>query len=187
MHSCNVFNQYFAHFLFQIGSETYFYETTRNQWRQGTSIPGGKRDRHACTTIRQGNGEPEKVLVVGGFGRKSTQIYDVRTQTWSNGPDVPDSNSSPYIYNGRLVNAQSGSKYAAYLIGGKNGYSYQTKVYGISKNLQTWEDVGITLRPRNEYVALSVPSTLANHKNCIGQGNEKEPFYLEIYNQMPYL
>lgn len=103
----------------------------------------------------------------------------MRTQTWSDGPDVPDSNSSPYIYQGRLVNAQSGSKYAAYLIGGKNGYSYQTKVYGISKNLQTWEDVGITLRPRHWYVALSVPSTLANHTNCTGQGNDKEPFYLE--------
>jgi len=111
------------------------------------------------------------VLVVGGFWRKSTEIYDVRTQTWSYGPDVPDSKSGPYIYEGQLVNAQFASKYAAYLMGGKNGYSYQTEVYVINKNLQTWEDVGISLRPRSRYVALSVPSTFANPKHCTKQGN----------------
>ena len=172
-----------VNFWFQIGSGTYFYDTLRNQWSQGTIIPGDKRDRHTCITIRQENGDPDKVLVVGGFWRKSTEIYDVRTQTWSYGPDVPDSKSGPYIYEGQLVNAQFASKYAAYLIGYlkiENGYSYQTVVYAINKNLQTWEDVGISLRPRSSYVALSVPSTFANPKHCTKQGNCNDPYRTKL-------
>ena len=108
---------------------------------------------HSCIVIQYG--EHKKVLVVGG-NKKSTEVFDVATQTWSPGADLPIA-----IYNSALVGASASSKYVAFLIGGWKSDDVSTKIYALSKDLNEWKEVTGSLSiPVEGHVALQLPKNM---------------------------
>ena len=114
----------------------------------------------------------KKVLVVGGTEGsnlntlKSTELFDIATQTWSRGVNIPIGN-----YGGSLVYPSESSKYAAFLVGGvnaENGASHvftSSKIYAFYKNLEQWVEVAGTFsQSRSKHVSLQIPENMTG--NC---------------------
>ena len=91
------------------------------------------RYRHSCVLLVDQFNQ-KKIVVAGGsnFGGdlKSTEIYDLNTQVWTPGPDLPTT-----VYYSSMVTASPESKYAAYLVGGYQGGSYGNKIFSINNNM----------------------------------------------------
>ena len=132
-----------------------------------------KRASHACIEIKDEFGTVTKISVAGGSSRsgvlssalKSTEIYDIKTDTWCDGPDllVPIASSA-------LVPASPSSEFSAYIIAGRSWDGdelkaiYMSNVDAISKNLDHWINLGNISHVRAGHVALMIPSNLI--KGC---------------------
>ena len=111
------------------------------------------RNSHSCVLVVDQFNQ-KKIVVAGGYNRdglKSTEIYDLNTQVWTHGPDLPTT-----VYRSSMVNASPGSKYAAYLVGGYQGGSFGNKIFAINKNMDQWNEVGRFTTPRYSHIALRI-------------------------------
>ncbi len=77
---------------FYIQPTVYFFNTESQVWTEGPPMNVG-RAGHACGRIRADEqSETFDVIVVGGTAGKymtSTEIYDVATNSWRFGPELP--------------------------------------------------------------------------------------------------
>ena len=93
-------------------------------------------------------------MVVGGWkyglgSLKSSEIYNVSEKIWRKGPDLPIG-----INRADCVPAPTGSKYSCYLVGGNTDDGYSSKVYGLGKDLDFWQEIGDFGKGRHNFVAL---------------------------------
>ena len=137
------------------------YRIKEDKWEDLRITMSQPRIVHACLLLDQ------NVIVVGGVGGigsrtyKSTEILDIQTKQWRPGPDLPEP-----IGGGRLVRALPGSKYEAYLIGGEtNRGTYSDSIYGLTKNLGKFDEIGVLKRKRSDHVALVLPNEVI--EKCI--------------------
>ena len=123
-----------------------------------------RRRMHSCIVIED-QFKQKKVVVVGGWNNvnhgdlKSTEIYDVATEKWTQGSELPVT-----VSRSSIVTSSPGSKYLAYLVGGIQGGTVSVKfprVYGLLKELNRWDDVGHSKTPRNDHVAMKLPIDLS--------------------------
>ena len=83
-----------------------------------------------------------------------TEIYNVSEKIWRNGPDLPIGERIG-INDADCVPAPTGSKYACYLVGGSIGTTHLSKVYALSKDLSSWQEIGDFSVGRRGHVALT--------------------------------
>ena len=107
-----------THFLFAGGrsqsldetlSDVYFFNWIEQEWTQTTRMRS-PRDLHTCALLQN----PTRVMAIGGIipeviDYKTTEIFDVETESWSEGPDLPSGMSNygaqviPYLDSFLLV------------------------------------------------------------------------------------
>ena len=122
------------------------------------------RDHHSCIVLEDKE-QNNKVLVVGGYSgysggyRKTTEIFDIATQTWSNGIDIPIT-----TIKSALIGASATSKYVAFLVGGdlnNQPNEPSNRIFGLNKNLTVWEEVAGTFEiPRWSHLAFQLPQDM---------------------------
>ena len=101
-----------------------------------------------------------KLFSIGGKATDGTilnsvEIYDLTSQTWSKGPDLPEG-----LYAGQAVTYQ-GTLY--YMAGANSGETANSKIFKLSDEDSDWEEVpGVSLEEpyRGVFPALLVPSNL---------------------------
>ena len=112
------------------------------------------RRGHSCVLVVDQFNQ-KKIVVAGGYKNggylKSTEIYDLNTQVWTRGPDLPTT-----VWGSSMVTAAPGSKYAAYLVGGYQGGSTANKIFSINKKMDQWNEVGRFTAPRYGHIALRI-------------------------------
>ena len=111
-----------------------------------------KRYGHSCLVLKR------EVIVVGGYYKKSSEIFNVGNERWRPGPDLPTT-----ISNAQLVKAPPGFKYVAFLIGGydQSGQSaFSSAIYGLNNDISKFIHVGNIKRARGGHVALVLPSNV---------------------------
>ena len=85
------------YFLFQVSAKTWIYDIDAGSWTLGPRLKTMRRD-HGCFPIKHNN-TVTNVVVTGGIIRRSyresptvlssTEILNVKTMTWENGPNLP--------------------------------------------------------------------------------------------------
>ena len=129
------------------------YNVMDNKWETLHPFMSEARNGHSCIVI------DKVVLVTGGYGKKSSEIFSLSEQRWRTGPDLPTTNGYA-----KMVQAQPGSKYSAYLIGGLvSSYNPTSAIYGLTKDMTKFVKLGDLKIARSGHVALSLP------ENVIGQ------------------
>lgn len=109
-----------------------------------------ERSAHSCLLIY------DEVFVVGGYGKKSSEILNLNNQKWRSGPDLPKT-----LRASEIIQAQPGSKYAAYLIGGRiSADSASSAIYGLKQDLTKFDTVGHMKTARGYHVALPLPENI---------------------------
>ena len=98
--------------------------------------------------------------IVGGYSGRisSTEILDVKTMTWSNGPNLPIS-----VYGNRGVESVTDS----YLGFSTGGTGPQNKIYGLKRttgNTYSWVQVQSMATGRYYHSVVNAPTTLL--PNC---------------------
>ena len=134
-----------------------------------------QRRSHSCILI-QDDQRKKKVLVVGGTHKnndhdsmgdlKSSEIYDPETEKWSYGIDLPAS-----VQSSTLVTTSKTSKYIALLVGGYQSNAYSNRIYGLTKDMAMWEEVGYFTTPRKGHVAMQLPPQMV--QECEANQDEK--------------
>ena len=122
------------------------------------------RANHACTEVKDKNGNVKKIFVAGGVGDMNantaldtTEIYNPRDTSWKIGPSLP------YPTTGAaLVNIRRTSLARIVLIGGcqydKSGERKTpcTTVYALDETFKTWMITGNLRKSRIDPVALAI-------------------------------
>ena len=105
------------------------------------------------------------MLVVGGISNgpikhKTTELFDITTQTWSAGIDLPDA-----IVETALVGASTSSANAAFLISGVQDDQVSSRIVALNKHLTEWNEVSGSIKtPRARHIALQLPQNVM--ENC---------------------
>ena len=98
----------------------------------------------------------------GGSGvLSSTDILDVKTMTWRNGPDLPIS-----VLENHGVESVTDT-YLGFSTGGYGNRQVQNKIYGLKKtsgNTYRWEQVKSMTTGRREHSVVNAPTSLL--PNC---------------------
>ena len=138
-----------------------------NNWSNGPSL-SNKRRYHGCFSIKNNNMITE-IVVMGGIGSvylSSTEILDVNSMTWRNGPALPIS-----VHGNRGVQSEVGP-YPGFSIGGWSGRGQKTrKIFGLKKTPEDnfkWEEVHSMTTARASHSVVNAPKSLL--PNC-GKGN----------------
>ena len=123
---------------------------------------GTERSSHSCAEVRDKYGAITKIVVAGGRDSRAqdlwtTEMYDVRSNIWYNGPSLPSYNSA-----GCMVTAPPSSKYSVILSGGngnnpEGGSNFNPYIMALSKDLTEWTNIENLEIIREEHVAVMVP------------------------------
>ena len=147
---------------------SWIFDVTTNNWTSGPRLLTGRR-WHGCFHIKENN-VVTKVVVMGGttsryHGREllsSTEILDVNTMTWGEGPPLPIS-----LYGNKGVQSVS-YPYLGFTTGGSGTTGRQNKIYGlrqINETVYTWEEVHSMTKGRYRHSAVNAPH-FYNQTNC---------------------
>ena len=116
----------------------YKYDTKKDEWKDTNRPMKEMRAIHSCLLLNN------EIFVAGGYQQKSTEIFDLQSQSWRMGPDLPKA-----IFNSQFIMAQQSSQYVAYLIGGRYGTLGLTDncttisdIYGLTKDSKNFEKIG---------------------------------------------
>ena len=133
------------------------YNTLRDEWKE-TDIPmTQERYGHSCLMLSE-----YELMVVGGYGGsnylKSSEILNLKEKTWKRGP---------YFETGlgyaQFLKANAGSKYLAYVIGGRKSYGdYSSAIFGLSQDKNEFKKIGDLKKPRSGHVAFVLPESISD-------------------------
>ena len=130
----------------------YKYDIKRDEWEDTNRSMRERREYHSCLLLNK------EIFVAGGWGRKTTEIFDLQSKTWRSGPDLPKE-----IYISQLVKAQPSLKYSAFLIGGyghvgHGEYGGQpnaiSDIFALTKNYESFIKIGNLKTKRVGHVAM---------------------------------
>ena len=149
----------FLTFLSKERAETHIYNINEDQWTSASSLKFARRS-HACVEIRNTDGKIAKVLVAGGtvstMALRSTEIFDVLTGKWFDGPELPSAYEEASVVPGPPT-----SKHAAILVGGTARipvtWEYYISILAISNDLTEWKLIGTFKKLREGHVGLIIP------------------------------
>jgi len=145
------FNIYEGRYKF---NKMYKYDIKNDEW-EDTNRPmstDGPMGWASCLLLNN------EILVAGGKGTRTTEIFNLQSNTWRLGPDLPNT-----IYGYQLVKARPSSQYAAFLIGG-GGYDGNTNIYGLSKDFKSFTKIG-DFKRRIYFVAMTLPDKVV--EKCV--------------------
>ena len=156
-----------------IGGYFYGFELTSNMWKYDIQndlweiMPPMKiaRAKHSCTSVKDPNDGSVKIIVAGGtregsVGTKSVEIFDMKHQTWIEGPELPFKTSLSQLI-------QDGIGGGALLVGGRASIDLQAKrltsILHLSKDLREWKQLGRDMKiGRASHMAMLIPETMIN-------------------------
>ena len=67
-------------FILLLQDKVYFYDFSTNQWQEVAPMQVGRFD-HSCGLVRRSDGT-EEVVVAGGYGKDSVEIFSLATEEW---------------------------------------------------------------------------------------------------------
>jgi len=151
-------------FLYLMGGDDgslYKYDIKNDEWEDTNhpmSLNGSNgmwehRIWHSCLLLNK------EILVAGGTGTTYTSIFNLQSNTWRLGPDLPTT-----IYGSQLVKAQPSSQYAAFFIGGGYNDAY-TDIYGLTKDFKSLAKIGDLKTARINHVAMVLPDKVV--EKCV--------------------
>ena len=125
------------------------FNTETQEWTQGPSM-NQKRSGHSCFYDDQTN----SVFVVGGSNGNilaTTEQWRLDTNQWISTPDLPEP-----LYLSAGVASKS-TQYVGFVAGGYNGTSKTNKIYGLRRNVLTWEAMPEQLQTARTYHSMVNP------------------------------
>ena len=144
-------------FNFQVTSKMYQYKIERNEWKETNTPMTEKRQSHSCSMINEG-----ELIVIGGYDGtnhlSSSSIFNLRKQTWKQGPSLPTITTG----HAQFVKSKTGSQYLGYLTGGYGDGGYSSAIYALKKDLSGFEKIGNLKTRRNSHVALLSQGTISD-------------------------
>lgn len=150
-----------VNYILQYSAKTFVYNVDKNSWFNGPSM-STDREKHSCAEVRDAHGKITKIVVAGGYDSGfqdlwTTEIYDVGSNIWYNGPSLPSYNSAGY-----MVTAPPSSKYSVILSGGRGGnpqggLQFNPHIMALSKDLTEWTNIESLDIIREDHVAVMVP------------------------------
>ena len=133
----------------------YKYDIKRDEWEDTNRPMKETRWGHSCLLL------DNEVFVVGGRGRKTTEIFNLQSRTWRSGPDLPKA-----IHNSQLVKSLPSSQYSAFLIGGYDYYNNASSyIFALSKNFKRFITIGNLKTARKKHVAMVLSEKLV--EKCV--------------------
>ena len=135
----------------------YEYNMLSNQWTETNTPMTRKRWGHECVKI-----DKDQILVIGGWDEnwnclKSTEVYHRIQRRWKTGPIMP----KPIGW-GQFVKASPGSKFLGYYIGGYGDGRRSSAIYGLSKDLDSFQLLGNFKTARAGHVAFRLPESISD-------------------------
>ena len=138
----------------------YKYDIKNDEW-EDTNRPmrveiywWGNRFWHSCLLLNN------EILVAGGMGIRTTEIFNLQSNTWRLGPDLPNT-----IHGSQLVKARPSSQYAAFLIGGGHYDEVYSDIYGLTKDFKSFEKIGNLKTTHFTHVAMTLPDKVV--ERCV--------------------
>ena len=127
------------------------YEFDGRNWKDSHhDMKEGRSGRHTCVVVE------DQIIVVGGLDGsnylKTSEIFNIQDRSWRSGPELPKG-----IGWAQLVKAREGMRYSAYLIGGEDGSSVLSSIYGLTKDLERFVKIGDLEKARSSHVAFTIP------------------------------
>ena len=141
-------------FIFNFKFTKKMYEFDGKDWKDtDLDVKAIRWKSPGCIVVK------DEIILVGGYkkepyGRQTSEIFNIQKRSWRQGPDLPYG-----LYGSQTVKAKEGMKYIAYLIGGINGKT-TTTIYGLTNDLERFEDIGNILQARYNHVALAIPENI---------------------------
>ena len=128
-----------------------------NQWTETNTPMTQKRYGHECVKINK-----DQILVIGGRDEnwnylKSTEVYHRIQRRWKTGPIMP----KPIGW-GQFIKASPGSKFLGYYIGGYGYDGYSSAIYGLSKDLDSFQLLGNFKKLRQGHVGFQLPERISD-------------------------
>ena len=128
-------------------------------WSAGPAMKN-KRSHFGCTSVKDVNGNFTHVVVHGG-GHLDTEILDIASLRWKEGPEIP----VPIYFTVELVSANPHQTSAsAYLVAGYMPQDTEGceevgcgRVYRLSKDFQNWSSIGNLRKHRLDFAAIGLP------------------------------
>ena len=147
------------HYGFKLTNEVWMYDIENDTWKLMPSmrLP---RAKHSCTTVKDSDNAASKIIVAGGTGTNSVEIFDLKHQIWSTGPSLPYELSFSQLI-------QDGIGGGALLVGGRAMISFQARrlatILHLSRDLKEWKQLGRDMKiARDSHVAMMIPENLIN-------------------------
>ena len=143
----------------------YKYNIKNDEWEDTNRPLKKSKGWHSCLLL------DKEIFVAGGIvedyiGTNKTEIFNLQSNTWRSGPDLPrEIHSSP------LVKAHPSSQYAAFFIGGSPNENYPnypnsfSDIYALTKDLKSFIRIGELKIARFGHVAMVLPEKLV--ENCV--------------------
>jgi len=135
-------------------NKMYRYDIRNDEWEDTNRPMRVTRSWHSCLLI------DKEILVVGGYLEKTTEIFNLQNRTWRSGPDLPKE-----IYSSQLVKAEPSSKYAAFLIGGKEDEDTISDIIAVTKDFKSFIKIGELKTARHSHLAMMLSDELV--EKCV--------------------
>ena len=129
----------------------YKYNIKNDEWEDTNRPLKKSKGWHSCLLL------DKEIFVAGGIvedyiGTNKTEIFNLQSNTWRSGPDLPRK-----IYSFQLVKARPSSQYAAFYIGGGYYDEVYSDIYGLTKDLNSFIKLGDLKTSRFSHVAMELP------------------------------
>ena len=136
----------------------YEYNILKDEWEDTKTPMTQNRAGHSSSLINE-----KEIIVIGGkyyenewVHLKSSEIFNLEQRLWRSGPELATG-----ITFAEFVKAKIGSQYLGYLIGGYDGGSASSTIYGLTKDLQKFANIGIVQKKRERHNAFVLPENMS--------------------------
>ena len=148
---------------------TWIYNIVADTWSPGPPLNTGRKD-HACTSIKDEDGNVTSVLIAGGYEEayaktygylKSTEIFHTNEGFWKFGPDLVRGSNEAL-----LIDTGPSTSHIALLMGGyvsrgpikdQGNWEASSYIYRLNRFSYQWEKMGNLRKKRNDATAVHVP------------------------------
>jgi len=143
-----------------VSNKTYEYNVVNDEWKLKNIEMPQKRAGHSCFMINN-----LELMVIGGKDEdynylSSSSIFNLKKQTWKQGPSLPTSNAY-----GQFVKSKLGSPYLGYLIGGFFDDGYSSDIYALKNDMSSFKKIGNLNKGREFYVAFLLQEGISDKCN----------------------
>jgi len=142
-----------------VSNKTYEYNVVNDEWKLKNIEMPQKRYGHSCFMINN-----LELMILGGYDGNndlnSSSIFDLKKQTWKQGPSLPK-----LIKGDQFVKSKLGTPYLGYLIGGSGEDGDSSAIYALKNDISSFEKIGNLNKGRFTHVSFLLQEGISDKYN----------------------